>query len=584
MFAEQRKEITGGGRSSHARAAHGSVRGLGGTWSLGLIALGGVILIAALWAGVLYKVASELKLEERVIDGQTMSLARAFEEHTARTLGEVDQALRFVKFQYEKEGDAFDLAAAVEHKVIDSRFYNQVGMINAEGIYHLSNVPDFKRVDLNDREHFRVHVEHDSQTFFVSKPVLGRVSKKWSVQMTRRINRPDGSFGGVAVISLDPLYFTSVYSEVDLGQYGSVALIGQDGVVRARRVGNVAAAGQDVSGAPLFQLHNQAQSGHASGRSPIDGRLRMYSYRKLADAPLAVIVGADREEALAAFVARRTTYFGFAWGMSAIIAGFCALSLWLVLRQLRIARRLAEMRVRAESANRLKSEFLASITHELRTPLNGIIGYAELVEDCLEDVQVRSYARAIFDSSSHLLMLLNAVLDLAQLEAGKLRLRCSTEHAHALASSACSTHQAMATKAGLELVCSAPQDLEIECDRNRVLQILNNLLDNAIKFTASGGVSLKVRQEGEWCVFEVHDSGCGIAPEQHDAIFERFRQGHDFETRSHAGSGLGLALCRELAELMGGKVSVESQVGEGSVFRVVLPLIATEGRNASSDR
>ena len=295
VLEKQVNKMMGGDRSGRWSATRGSLPHFDEGWSLALIVMGGLILIALLWAGVLYKTASELKLEEQIINGQTMSLARAFEEHTARTLGEVDQALRFVKFQYEKEGDTFDLAAAVEHKVIDSRFYNQVGMINAEGIYHLSNVPDFKRVDLNDREHFRVHVEHDSQTFFVSKPVLGRVSKKWSVQMTRRINRPDGSFGGVAVISLDPLYFTSVYSEVDLGQYGSVVLLGQDGVVRARRVGNVAEAGQDVSDAPLFQLHSRAQSGHATGRSPIDGRLRMYSYRKLADAPLAVIIGADRE-------------------------------------------------------------------------------------------------------------------------------------------------------------------------------------------------------------------------------------------------------------------------------------------------
>ena len=533
---------------------------------------------------MLYKTASELKLEERVIEAQTMGLARAFQEHTARTLGEVDQALRFVKFQYEKEGDAFDLAAAVQHKVIDSRFYNQVGMINADGIYHLSNVPDFQRVDLKDREHFRVHVEHDSHTFFVSKPVLGRVSKKWSVQVTRRINRPDGSFGGVAVISLDPTYFTSVYGEVDLGKQGAVALVGQDGVVRARRVGNESGAGQNLSGSSLFQFHSQVQNGHVSGRSPIDGRERMYSYRKLVDAPLAVIVGADREEALSAFIARRNTYFGFAWGMSAIIAGFCALSLWLVLRQLRIARRLAEMRVRADSANRLKSEFLASITHELRTPLNGIIGYAELVEECLEDLTVRSYARAIFDSSRHLLTLLNDVLDLAQLEAGKLRLSFSTERACELVHSACSARQAMATSAGLTLVCSAPPDLEIECDRTRVLQVLNNLLDNAIKFTPSGGVSLVVREQATCCVFEVHDSGCGIEPELHEAIFERFRQGRDFETRTHGGSGIGLSLCRELSELMGGAVSVESKVGEGSVFRFVLPLIATEGRDESFNR
>lgn len=213
-------------------------------WPLMLIVALALILVASLWGAVLFKVAAEERAELITIERRTTNLARVFEEHTVRTLASVDQALLFVKFQYEKVGEALDIASAVEQGMIVNTLFNQVGVIDAQGIYSLSNLPGFKRVDLSDREHFRVHVEADSRSFFVSKPVLGRASGKWSVQLTRRINRPDGSFGGVAVISLDPFYFTSFYSDVDVGRHGVVTLVGTDGVVRARRAGDSIDVGQ----------------------------------------------------------------------------------------------------------------------------------------------------------------------------------------------------------------------------------------------------------------------------------------------------------------------------------------------------
>lgn len=118
----------------------------------------------------------------------------------------------------------------------------------------------------------------------------------------------------------------------------------------------------------------------------------------------------------------------------------------------------------------------------------------------------------------------------------------------------------------------------ISCATARVIQILGNLVHNVLKFTEQGRVVLSAEVIDGNCVFEVRDTGCGIPAEFHDAIFERFRQGHACETRSHGGAGLGLALCRELADLMNGKVTLESGVGEGSSFRLILPLRGGEGR------
>jgi signal transduction histidine kinase len=575
--ADKRGESRAPGRAAdRAGAGQRPTLGADGVWALWLILVGGLMLVGVFWAGLLIKIEAEASLEQQAIERRTMNLARVFEEHTIRTLGAVDQALLFVKFQYEKEGDALDIASAVKQGVIVSSLYNQVGVINREGIYHLSNLADFKRVDLRDREHFRVHAERDTHAFFVSKPVLGRASGKWSVQMTRRINQPDGSFDGVAVISIDPFYFTSLYNDVDIGRHGVVTLVGLDGTVRARRAGDEVDVGQDVSHSAVFEVLKQSASGYGNvnGQSPIDGRERMYSYRRLSGMPLVVLVGVDRDEAMADFMARRQGYFSFALGMSLVIAGFCALSLWLVQRQRRIARRLEDMRLRAESANRLKSDFLASVSHELRTPLNGIIGYAELLNELSESPELRNYAGVIFESSQHLLALLNSILDLARLEAGRMPLSLAPIDIAGLVDEVGGTYQAMAQGKGLELVRSAPTGVNIECDRMRVVQVLNNLVHNALKFTSAGRVSLSARVEGARCVFEVSDSGCGIPEELHEAIFERFRQVDAFETRSQGGTGLGLALCRELAELMGGSVTVQSKPGEGSVFRFMLPLVS----------
>ena len=194
-----------------------------------------------------------------------------------------------------------------------------------------------------------------------------------------------------------------------------------------------------------------------------------------------------------------------------------------------------------------------------------------------EGEELRKYAQVILDSSQHLLALLNSILDLARVEAGSVQLSRAAEAVDELVEKVCATYRAVAAAKGLALVCSAPAGQRIVCDRMRVIQILGNLVHNALKFTEHGEVALSAQVVDGNCVFEVRDTGCGIPVELHEAIFERFRQGHDFEARRHGGAGLGLALCRELAELMNGTVTLRSRLGEGSIFCLTLPLGDNKG-------
>ena len=237
-------------------------------------------------------------------------------------------------------------------------------------------------------------------------------------------------------------------------------------------------------------------------------------------------------------------------------------------------------RSHAEEANRLKSDFLASMSHELRTPLNGILGYSELLQLELADPVHLEYASTIQSSGKHLLDIVNDLLDLAKIEAGRLELKTSRNDIVGLANELIGAHRSHAQAKGLavdlELADNLPESMEM--DIQRVRQILNNLLNNAIKFTENGGIGLRVTLDGERVAFAVSDTGPGIPPEAQDVIFERFRQLDRFLTRDHGGTGLGLALARELAHLLGGDLVVRSTVGEGSTFTLFLPITFPQSR------
>lgn len=539
-------------------------------------------LIAVLWAGVAFKIDAERSQTVQSLKRDTLNLARAFEAHAARTISGADQSLRFLQHQYERNGRQIDIAAFVRDGLIIGNLFNQLGIIDERGTYILSNLPNHAPIDLSDREHFRVHREHPSDELWVSKPVLGRASGKWSIQMTRRIGKPDGSFGGVAVVSIDPFYFTSLYNDVALGHDGIITVVGFDGVVRARRSSSEddlsASVGRDISASPLFALLKEQTQGHYISASQIDGVERIFSFRKVEGLPLAVVVGVGREEAMANYLQRRNEYLLFAGLMSLVILAFGLLSARLLQRQRAVSAHLRVSQARAESANRLKSEFLASMSHELRTPLNGIIGYAEYLENMGADATSREFAGIINKSSRHLLSLVNDILDQASIEAGRLQLQVSEFRLDELVKDALDMHRGVAEGKGLALEEQVAAGLPASLcnDRKRVLQILSNLLHNALKFTTEGYVRLSLRRDGDTLCFAVADSGPGIPAEQQEAIFERFRQIDTFVTRQHAGTGLGLALSRELAAMMGGEITLTSAPGKGSTFTLRLPLRTME--------
>lgn len=249
-------------------------------------------------------------------------------------------------------------------------------------------------------------------------------------------------------------------------------------------------------------------------------------------------------------------------------------------------KRLDEARLNAEEANRAKSEFLSTVSHELRTPLNGILGFAELLEAESADAELASYARTIHDSGKHLLAVVNDLLDLSKIEAGHMELMPAEVPLRPLLDELAGLHGVHARGKGLSFALEADDEhlpASVLADPTRLRQILNNLLNNAVKFTAVGGIGLRVRALPDVIEFAVSDSGCGIAPEHQPLVFEKFRQVERFDTRSHGGTGLGLALASQFATMMHGTLTLQSEPGKGSVFTLRLPLNAASGGRLSTD-
>ena len=237
--------------------------------------------------------------------------------------------------------------------------------------------------------------------------------------------------------------------------------------------------------------------------------------------------------------------------------------------------RLSDARHQAEENSRMKSDFVARMSHELRTPLNGILGFAELIKSDASDPDVREQAGIIYQSGQHLLSLVNDLLDIAKIEAGHMVLGQVQMALPSLLGEVGELHRAAAEAKGLRLLTAFDEGLpEVMIgDPTRLRQIINNLLSNAVKFTDVGSVTFSAKAENAVLVIGVRDTGPGIPTDFQGAIFERFRQASAFVTREHGGTGLGLALAKEMATLMGGAISVESEPGEGAYFEFRVPLI-----------
>lgn len=230
-------------------------------------------------------------------------------------------------------------------------------------------------------------------------------------------------------------------------------------------------------------------------------------------------------------------------------------------RKLRLAKE------EAEESNRIKSAFLANMSHEIRTPLNAIVGFSEIIALTEDEKEKEEYLGIIQQNSNLLLQLINDILDLSRIESGKSEMHCQLTEMSGLVDEVDKVHR-LKMKKGVELNVIRPsEEIWISTDRNRVTQVLFNFLSNAIKNTIEGSITFGLVKEEEWVKLYVTDTGCGISKEKLPLIFTRFEKLNDFVQ----GTGLGLPICKSIVERLGGRIEVESELGQGSTFILYLP-------------
>ena len=281
------------------------------SWRIGInagIAVFCLALIAIVWGTVIAQVRFDRRVTVDNAVRQNSNLAKAFEEHTVRTIKGIDAAVMFIAHEYARLGMKVDIAGYIKEGFVDGRLFTNLGISNVRGDMVASSQARPGPINIADREYFQVHQAQDSGSLFFSLPVQSRITGKLTFPMSRRISRPDGSFGGIVSVAVDSTYFSNFYQKTDLGEHGVVDLIGLDGISRARRAGDIRSVGVDHRATNLLQVRQNSTSGTYLTRGTVDGIPRYLSYRTLPGYPLIITVGTSQAEVLAPHLQRRQQY------------------------------------------------------------------------------------------------------------------------------------------------------------------------------------------------------------------------------------------------------------------------------------
>lgn len=258
------------------------------------------VLVFLTWAGVAYQIHEQERQSVEAQKNLLHNIASGLRDHVQSSFRSTDDVLKLLKFHYETTGikDLSIVNNYFRNKAIDISSLNQVGVIDENGVYIFSNLDNHKKIDLSDREHFKVHKQGYSFPFFVSKPVLGRASGKWSFQITRKLEKPDGSFNGVVVASFNPVQFLEQFQRAGLNSSSLIGLVGMDGYARALRVRNTNRVEDTLKDLQLPLEVGQTDSGGFFSASFFDTTERLYVFEKVPNQPLFVIVGVSSDIAL----------------------------------------------------------------------------------------------------------------------------------------------------------------------------------------------------------------------------------------------------------------------------------------------
>jgi signal transduction histidine kinase len=566
-------------------------RGLGWVTAAATVLI--VLSIGALLVTSIVKIREDALAQARI---QASYLSAALAEDLEGSLNTAAVASEFVKRRAGAKGDAVPLAELKQAITKYLPSLVNISVIGPDGgLRATSGDVASSPANFSQFAFFTANRDSMSGGFRVGEPVAGLIPGRIVIPETQRLESEDGAFAGVVLFLMDPERATALYRRVDLGSSGSLMVVGTGGTIFAGyslpRGLNPSLFGTQFGDPKLIARLTADSSGSYVGASPIDGIDRIYSWRRLKDSPAIALVGLGKAEALAGANRQATLMSSFGVVAAGLLLTLIARLSREISRRIRQAitlddhRRklkvmnadLAAAKRQAEQANESKSRFLANIGHELRTPLNGIIGFSEIIRDKVfgHDLdRYAEYASHIYRSASHLLGLVQNLLDWKRIEASKFELHEGVLDLAEIESECLRVVRGQANNNGIALRGgSEERPILLYADKTALKQILLNILSNAIKYTPHGGtVWLERRFEADGSLtLAIRDSGIGMTPDEIQLALQPFQRVESALLNHREGTGLGLPLAAQLIELHGGSLTLESQPGQGTAVFVRFP-------------
>lgn len=549
---------------------------------------GGHRLIWLLWAAIalivayfcfdLWKLRTAL---DTAAHNQALSFVRLVQQHVSSTIERANLTLLNVAERVDERDFTDAQALSAERSralegVLRRHQQRTAGVVamaiaDADGTVFANSLGAPPGRSFAEQRYFRELKSAPRSRPIISEAIYSRLSGKWGIQIARRIDRADGQFAGIIVASMGLVEnFESFYQTIDLGRGSFITLRDADNRMMVRYPVVPEILGKTLTGNPSSDVVDEgALEEVVHSRSPIDQVDRIVALRKVPDYPVYAVVGLSREAVFATWDDQlHLTLFMV---LAIVVAG--ALLTQAIIRRQRAEQAMAAARQAADEANVAKSTFLAAASHDLRQPLQAIgLFRSALVATPLSDEQ-RRLGEGIALAAQSLSATLNALLDIAQLDAGAVAARMRPFAVDEMFHRIDAEFSPAFLERRLRFKLYLPmQPLAVHTDPELLLSLLRNILGNALKYTAQGGVLVGVRRRGEQLLLQVWDTGIGIAPEHLPHLFDEYYQvGNPARERSR-GLGLGLSIVRRLALLIRSEVSCRSRPGRGSVFEVRLPL------------